>query len=276
MKPVKGYFSIIQYCPDLARRETVNIGVLLMVPEQRFLQARLVRDNERVRHFFGTRGEDLRALRLFKKSFASRVEAEGARIQTAESLQKFIDTRGNHIQLTNPGFVKVRRCEATLDALFESLVGGMAKKGRREPFVKKLHDHFESAGIFDRIYTDIPIEVPILKHETKVPFGFQNGSFHLLRPVSFKPDKEESNFRIACRYSTAGKLYQEHPDKRFGQLEFNVIGRFASESDTSIPIVRKVLAESNVRLHLEHDLSSLVDEIRITGKVREEQGKSSP
>lgn len=39
-------------------------------------------------------------------------------------------------------------------------------------------------------------------------------------------------------------------------------------SDPSIQIVRKVLAESDVRLHLNHDLSGLVDEIRRTGKHR--------
>jgi hypothetical protein len=39
-------------------------------------------------------------------------------------------------------------------------------------------------------------------------------------------------------------------------------------SDPSIRIVRKVLEESNVRLHLDHDISGLVDEIRRTGKPR--------
>ena len=70
-----------------------------------------------------------------------------------------------------------------------------------------------------------------------------------------------------------GKILQEHPDVEYGQLQFNVIGRFASMSDPSIPIVRKVLAESHVRLHLDHDLSGLVDEIRRTGKPRTKRAK---
>jgi len=65
-----------------------------------------------------------------------------------------------------------------------------------------------------------------------------------------------------------GKILQDHPDDEYGQLKFNVIGRFASMSDPSIPIVRDVLKESNVRLHLDHDLSGLVDEIRRTAKAR--------
>ena len=76
MNPVKGHYSIVQYCPDLARRETVNIGVVLLVPERAFLQTRMVADNERVRHFFGTTGDDAKLLSDFKKSFSARIEAE--------------------------------------------------------------------------------------------------------------------------------------------------------------------------------------------------------
>jgi Protein of unknown function (DUF3037) len=76
MNPVKGHYSIVQYCPDLARRETVNIGVVLLVPERGFLQTRMVADNERVRHFFGNTGDDAKLLNDFKKSFAARIEAE--------------------------------------------------------------------------------------------------------------------------------------------------------------------------------------------------------
>ena len=166
MNPTKGHYSIVQYCPDLARRESVNIGVVLLVPDRGFLQSRMVADNERVRHFFGTKGDDAKILGEIKKSFSARIDAEQGRITTLETLQKFIDTRGNQIQLTEPAFVKVCDCQETIEQLFEQLVGGKPKA---------------------------------------------------------------------------------HP---------------------SIPIVRNVLAESKVRLHLDHELSDLVDEIRRTGKPR--------
>jgi hypothetical protein len=120
MSPVKGHYSIVQYCPDLARRETVNIGVVLLVPERAFLQTRMVADNQRVRHFFGITGNDAKLLSDFKKSFSARIEAEHGRVTTLETFQKFIDTRGNQIQLTEPAFVKVRECQETIDRLFDS------------------------------------------------------------------------------------------------------------------------------------------------------------
>lgn len=64
------------------------------------------------------------------------------------------------------------------------------------------------------------------------------------------------------------KILQDNPDDAYGQLEFSVIGRFASMSDPSIPIVKKVLEESDVQLYLDHDLSKLVYFIRRTDKPR--------
>ena len=38
MKPSRGYYCIIQYCPDLGRLEAANIGVLLFCPDRGFLK----------------------------------------------------------------------------------------------------------------------------------------------------------------------------------------------------------------------------------------------
>lgn len=70
MNRAKGHNSIVLYCPDLARRETVDIGVVLLVPERAFLQTRIVADNERVRYFFGTTGDDAKLLSSFKRAFS--------------------------------------------------------------------------------------------------------------------------------------------------------------------------------------------------------------
>jgi hypothetical protein len=81
------------------------------------------------------------------------------------------------------------------------------------------------------IETNDPISVQIIERETKVLFAYQNGAFHLLQPVTFAADKKESNFNRALKYSMEGKILQDNPDDEYGQLTFNVIGRFASMSD---------------------------------------------
>jgi hypothetical protein len=36
--PVRGYYSILQFVPDLERSEGANIGVVLFSPERHFLK----------------------------------------------------------------------------------------------------------------------------------------------------------------------------------------------------------------------------------------------
>lgn len=266
MNPQKGYYSIVQYCPDMARGETANIGIVLLVPERGFLRARLVRDNARVRHMFGTSGDTLRQLSDFKRSFVSRIDAESARIDTPENLQKFVDTRGNFIQLTAPRFVKVRNCEEQLDELFADLVGSEPKKEPRESLEKQISDRFRASGIDNLLRHEIHVTVPHANRKLRVPFGFQNGKFNLLQVVPFQSSDDNTNFNKACVQSMQGHFLQKSKDEELGELRFNVIGRFSSENDKSIPIVRKTLEESDVRLFIESDLSDLVDEIRRTAK----------
>ena len=134
---MKGHYSIVQYCLDLARGETVNLGVVLLVPELAFLQTRMVANNERVRHFFGTTGDDAKLLSDFKKSFAARIDAEHVRMSTLESFQKFIDTRGNQIQLTEPAFVKVRECQTNTRSLIAEMAFPKKDTTIRDPGVRR-------------------------------------------------------------------------------------------------------------------------------------------
>ncbi|MDM4013926.1 DUF3037 domain-containing protein [Roseiconus lacunae] len=266
MTPTKGYYSIVQYCPDLARRETVNVGIVLLVPDLQFLHSRMANDNERVRHFFGISGEEAKQVSLFKKSFKHRIEVEQLAITSPQALQKFIDTRGNQFRLTEPAFVKVRQPQETLDQLFVELVGEQSEKAKRSSLKSAIDARFVKAGVSDKIRRDVPVSMPILDQDIKIPFGFQNGEFHLLQPARFESERERDNFDRALKFSTEGKLFQEHPDARLGKLQFNVIGRFPSKSDKSISMVREVLGEANIRLHSEHDLSELIDEIQRTAK----------
>ena len=56
MKPEKGYYSVIQYCPDLGRFEAANMGVLLFCPESGFLKSLMSGNNSRIIKFFGSEG----------------------------------------------------------------------------------------------------------------------------------------------------------------------------------------------------------------------------
>jgi hypothetical protein len=107
MKPAKGYYSLIQYCPDLSRLEAANIGVLLFCPEKLFLQARTVRGNKRIQHFFGRQRHDWDRIDSFKLGLEERLAAENGDIKTLDALERFIALRANELQISLPRPMRV-------------------------------------------------------------------------------------------------------------------------------------------------------------------------
>ena len=64
MKPQKGYYSLLQFCPDVSRLEAANLGVVLFCPDSNFLEAKTSRSVRRAEKLVG-RGELARdALKL--------------------------------------------------------------------------------------------------------------------------------------------------------------------------------------------------------------------
>jgi hypothetical protein len=115
----KGYYSILQYVPDVERAEGVNVGVVLICPARNFLKVRTTKDNNRVVRFFGTNaGFDAQRLTILKQALEERITA----IQTLEEFQRFVETRANHLRLIAPRPIKLAEPEAELDRLFVALV----------------------------------------------------------------------------------------------------------------------------------------------------------
>src|SRR5262245_52269084 len=63
MKATTGYYSIIQYCPDQARHEVANVGVVLFCPELPFLKTRMAADTHRIKEVFPGRKPDEKRLK---------------------------------------------------------------------------------------------------------------------------------------------------------------------------------------------------------------------
>lgn len=115
----KGYYSILQYVPDVERAESVNIGVVLICPARNFRKVKTTKDNARIVRFFGTSaGFDGQRLTILKQALEERIAA----IPTLEELQRFVETRANHLRLIAPRPIKVAEPEAELDRLFAALV----------------------------------------------------------------------------------------------------------------------------------------------------------
>ena len=72
MTPQQGYYSLIQYCPDVSRLEAANLGVVLFCPAIRFLDSRLAPKVDRAKQFFGKNVDPADALDAARTAIADR------------------------------------------------------------------------------------------------------------------------------------------------------------------------------------------------------------
>lgn len=266
MKPSRGYYCIIQYCPDLGRLEAANIGVLLFCPDQGFLRAHTSGDNARIRHFFGDQEHDWHRINSFKAGIEDRLVVEKDEIRTVEALEGFIARRANSIQMTPPRPMKVHDPEKDLAQLFQDLVGGQPRLHRGPNLKRFLGQKFAANGLDRKIKTDIRVTVPISDRQIEVPYGFQNGRFHLIQPARFQATNPQQAKIAACRYAVEGQSLYESPDPRLVKLQLVVFGKFGPKQSDSRSGVERILKEHHVRLFATTEIDRLVDEIRKSAK----------
>ena len=124
MNAEKGYYSLIQFCPNTSRMETVNVGVVLFCPASGYLDARTTGNNRRAKSLVGADNFDRYSLNAAKRSINQRLVVEKNSFDSLEDFQKFVETRGNDLRLTKPRPVKVFNPEQEMNRLFDELVRG--------------------------------------------------------------------------------------------------------------------------------------------------------
>ena len=250
MKPEKGYYSLIQFCPNASRMETVNVGVVLFCPGSGFLDARTAGDNRKARGLVGNNEFDRHALNAAKLSIEKRLVVEKKSFETLEDLQKFVETRGNDLQLTTPRPLKVFNPAEEMNRLFNELVGG---KQLRDTMVAKPETAFgEVKTTFDRLideeraFRNYKLELPF-GGEFRAPYAYQNGVLNLVKPHAF-PKSEKTAINNAMQLAVQGDQIHKEPIADVGKAQLIVISDFAESSDTSTSDqVEKLFDEYHVK-----------------------------
>jgi hypothetical protein len=266
MNPAKGYYCLIQYCPDLGKLEAANIGVLLFCPERLYLKAKTAGNNRRIIQFFGRSGHDWDRINSLKRGIEDRLSKENSEIRTLDDLQRFIALRANVIQLTTPRPMKVFDPEKDLAQLAREFLGDIAHRPNQRSLRRYVQDKLFRAGLQDKLQTDIRIQVPLFQKEVEVPFGYKNGHFNLLTPVPFTAKDPDHSVNTACKYAVEGESLNETAHPELGPLQFCVIGHFKTNDRETRERVEAVLGRYNVKLYTTSRITSLVDEIKRTGK----------
>jgi hypothetical protein len=264
MSPITGYYSLIQYCPDAARDEAANVGVVLFCPEVGYLEARTASGNDRIRRFFQPADPDWEQINLLKRSIERRLRIDRDQFRDLESLQRFAATRANTMRLTKPKAIAVEDPKAELARLFKQLVGG--RRRRKQAKVQAQLDQLLATAEFAPVVRrELTVTLPLFRQPVKVPYGFQNGRFNLIQPTSFVGLSDLSIRRLAGQHAVEGELFHRHRDVNLGDLNLIVVGQFSSDQEDVVSAVREVLHTNQTDLYTTQEIPRLLDLIRTTG-----------
>jgi len=222
----RGYYSIIQFCPDPSRLETVNLGVALYCPEIGYLRARLGRRKTPVSQVFGRR--DWAFIEAQKVALESRLNSSSHEFQCPDGFAVFAAKRAGALRMTKPRPLKASDPEQELESLFSRLVGRQqpAMRSLETLFEAQLGSRFQAAGIEAKLSRNVTVHPPSLPKPIRVPYAFQNGHFNLIEPLQFEGQSLSSVFNKASVHAVEGEFLSEYEDPERGALRLIVVANF--------------------------------------------------
>jgi len=113
----KGFYSLIQFCPDRFCAEAVNVGLAVLCSDSRPVRVRLTSTYDRARKLFGITEPELENLKIAAEAIQHRIEE----LQTPEDLSAFASSRANDLRLTEPRFAKIQDVDADFEEYFPNL-----------------------------------------------------------------------------------------------------------------------------------------------------------
>ena len=149
-------YFLVRYVPDSVRNESINIGLLLHSPEERYLGCIFTTDLRRVKRFHGQ--ADLRLLRSLQEHFETEIDEHESDLD--DYLQLLQNSLSNLIQLTPPRSCFLDDPQAQIEDLFFRYVGSPSAPSPLEEtrlrIKQRLNAAFLNAGVWERLEKRIP------------------------------------------------------------------------------------------------------------------------
>jgi Protein of unknown function (DUF3037) len=149
-------YVLVRYVPDSVRNESINIGLLLYSPEERYLGCAFSDDYRRVKRFH--QQADLSLLRSLQSHFESEIDENEGRLEAYLALLQ--NSLSNLIQLTDPRQCFLDDPQTQIEDLFFRYVGSPSSRSPLEEtrlrIKQRLSSAFLNAGIWDRLDKRIP------------------------------------------------------------------------------------------------------------------------
>jgi hypothetical protein len=242
MIPNKGYYSLIQFCPDRSRAEAVNLGVALFCPSVKFIGALFAQGNRRAAKLVGYENVHRTALNGAKRAIERRLVIDRDRFESLDDFQQFIDSRANILRMTDPRPVKVMDPAKDLESLFAELVDGVVHRSQRRPEVPALDKVFRKLEEQGKAKLDVTVKVPVIGRSLHVPYSYCNHVPRLVLPHRFS-QLEGQALQSAMRLAIEGDLLHRHGINGANEAKLIVVPLFQASNrvQESSPLEKRVL-----------------------------------
>lgn len=197
MTQYNGYYSIVQFCPDPARAEVANVGVLVFIPSIGYIDVRLSGGNDRIAHMFSRDSFDPGMINSAKEALQARITEDKKEFQTLEDLNRFVGTRANDLRLTEPRFLKTADPELEIGILFDEFIGGRIKRQKAiNPFIEQVDKLFHKPNLVNRIEFKKKVELPYVRKAIEFPYSYKNGVSNLIQLPVFSLSNDQWHHRV--------------------------------------------------------------------------------
>jgi len=265
MERRKGFYAILQFCPIPERFEFINLGVVLVVPNEHYIGIRFSKGYRRVEKLFGPQRKIF--LDALKEGFKQRLLLEFSKSNNLEHLEQFARKRANSMRVSDFLPIAVEQPDADLEALFESLVGEDPVSERTPRVATKLKETFRKAGLVHYIDEHPePVELPEHGVTVSVPFGYQNGAYNLVDAMRLSPNSGEA-LKEAGKRALEGQLLEKHFAHSPAQKRLVVVGDFSRQNEPFYRTVSELMQQHRVKLYRLDDLNPLLSDIEVNGRL---------
>lgn len=263
---MRGYFSLLQYCPDSAKAEAANVGVVLLCPEAHYFDGKLANGNDRVRRFFGLQGDALDRLSEMKQEFHRRLQIERPRMLHPEDFERFVATRANKLLLTPPRNLRLEDPEEELTRLYRELVGGRAmgeppqRKGQGISVRTRLREIFSRPELEGLIAEDVVV-TPRFGRTFTAPYAFYNGKASFIAPLTIHVDRDQTLREAEALTFRGIQLARHGTDQRAAELIVPLPSPEPRLQETTEEVLA-MLDANQIRTFTTAHLDDLAEEIR--------------
>lgn len=210
----RGFYSVVQYCPDRFRAEAVNVGLVLLCLDPHAVRVKMTNNHDRVRKLFAIARPELKNLKLSTHGLTRRIENSTDELRTAEDLAVFAASRANDLRLTEPRLAKVENLEDDFERLFAELVEEratevLAEESPAEVLPPRLGEVFYRLQQSHKIWKPGTITVPVYKRKLEIPYAYRNGVVNLVKPHVFPASRHAET--QAATLTVNGQLIEKHP-----------------------------------------------------------------